>query len=152
VVIVPAVTDHGLADRVPGLFEPDALLASQYFDRIRRQIEHDGERRLMMAVLEDAVHAYCKTVGATKTRARQDFREAEEWFESRETHWLFSFEVICDVLGLEADYIRRGLREWKARAGRDRGDDEPRGDEPVIRLRRLRPDEAAPTRPAGARR
>jgi len=24
----------------------------------------------------------------------------------------FSFEYICDVLGLEPDYLRRGLREW----------------------------------------
>ena len=30
--------------------------------------------------------------------------------------WLFSFQNICDVLGLDADYLRRGLRVWKERA------------------------------------
>ncbi len=41
---------------VPALFEPDTMLASQYFDRVRRRVEHEGARRLMLAILEDAVN------------------------------------------------------------------------------------------------
>ena len=28
----------------------------------------------------------------------------------------FSFQNICDVLDIDADYLRRGLRLWKQRA------------------------------------
>jgi hypothetical protein len=44
------------------------------------------------------------------------FVEAEEWFESQDDEWLFSFESVCAVLGFEPEYLRRGLRAWKRRA------------------------------------
>jgi len=92
------------------------LLPSQFFDRVRRRSEHDGERRLMIAVLEDAVDVYRKQAGAQDARGQQLFHEAEEWIEDADQSWLFSFQNICDVLGLDADYLRRGLRVWKERA------------------------------------
>ena len=51
-------------ERLGPLFTPDTLLPSQFFDRVRRRVEHDGERRLMIAVLEDAVDVYRKQAGA----------------------------------------------------------------------------------------
>jgi len=107
-------------ERMAELFQPDTLLPSQFFDRVRRRHEFDGERRLIIAVLEDAVDVYRKQAGASDGRGLQLFREAEEWIESRDASWLFSFENICDVLDLDADYVRRGLHAWKARAGRRR--------------------------------
>ena len=86
-------------DRVQELFQPDTLLPSQYFDRIRRKASADGERRLMVAILEDA----------------------ESWIESADKSWIFSYENICEVLGIDCDYVRKGLRVWKQRAGGDRG-------------------------------
>jgi len=103
-------------DRLSGLFQPDTLLPSQFFDRIRRRSEHDGERRLMIAVLEDAVDVYRKQAGNREARAQQLFLEAEQWIEDPDRTWLFSFQNICDVLGLDASYLRRGLHAWKARA------------------------------------
>ena len=108
--------EYATDDRLAGLFQPDTLLPSQFFDRIRRRSEHDGERRLMIAVLEDAVDVYRKQAGARDARAQQLFHEAEEWIEDPDQTWLFSFQNICDVLGLDADYLRRGLRVWKERA------------------------------------
>ncbi len=108
--------EYATDDRLAGLFQPDTLLPSQFFDRVRRRSEHDGERRLMIAVLEDAVDVYRKQVGAQDARGQQLFREAEEWIEDADQSWLFSFQSICDVLGLDADYLRRGLRVWKERA------------------------------------
>jgi hypothetical protein len=32
---------------------------------------------------------------------------------SGDTSWPFSFENICALLGIEADYLRSGLAEWK---------------------------------------
>jgi hypothetical protein len=118
-------------DRVQELFQPDTLLPSQYFDRIRRRASSDGERRLMVAILEDAVDVYRKQAGARDRKRRQLFEDAEAWIESADKGWLYSYENICDVLGIDAGYLRKGLRVWKQRAGGDRGqvvqfrDDEP---------------------------
>ena len=105
-------------ERLGPLFTPDTLLPSQFFDRVRRRVEHDGERRLMIAVLEDAVDVYRKQAGAQEARNQQLFREAEEWIEDRDRTWLFSFENICDVLDIDSTYVRRGLHAWKDRARR----------------------------------
>src|SRR5690242_10989774 len=105
--------EHAVDERFAGLFQPDTLLPSQFFDRVRRRSEHDGERRLMIAVLEDAVDVYRKQAGAKDPRARELFREAEEWIEDPDRTWLFSFQNICDVLDIDADYLRRGLHSWK---------------------------------------
>jgi len=107
-----------IEDRAPGLFQPDTLMPSQYFDRMRRRTEYDGERRLMLAVLEDAVGVYRKQYGARDPRGRALFREAEEWIESTDPTWLYSFENICHVLDLDADYIRRGLHALRRRPAR----------------------------------
>ena len=132
-------------ERVQELFQPDTLLPSQYFDRIRRRASFDGERRLMVAVLEDAVDVYRKQAGARDRKRRQLFEDAEAWIESDDKSWIFSFENICDVLGIDATYLRKGLRRWKQLAGGDRGqlvafrddarDDAP--DAPAIEPRRI---------------
>jgi hypothetical protein len=108
-------------DRVQELFQPDTLLPSQYFDRMRRRASADGERRLMVAILEDAVDVYRKQAGARDRKRRQMFEDAEAWIESSERSWIFSYENICDMLGIDAEYLRKGLRVWKQRAGGDRG-------------------------------
>ena len=100
-------------ERMGEIFQPDTLLPSQFFDRVRRRTEHEGERRLMIAVLEDAVEIYRKQAGAKEPRGQQLFREAEEWIEDPDRSWLFAFENICDVLEMNADYLRSGLDRWR---------------------------------------
>ena len=107
--------EHGIEDRLADLFQPDMLLPSQFFDRMRRRSEFDGERRLMIAILEDAVDVYCKQIGAKDARGQQLFREAAEWLEATDRTWIFSFENVCDVLDLDAEYLRRGLHAWNQR-------------------------------------
>lgn len=62
----------------------------------------------MLAILEDAVAVFVKSVsgGAVK---QSDARAARVWLESRDRTLPFTFEYVCEVLGLESDYIRRGL-------------------------------------------
>ena len=103
-------------ERLAGLFEPHTVLPAQYFDRLRRRTEFDGERRLMLAVLEDAVDCYRKHVVARDHRGHQLFMDAETWIDAPDSNWLFSFQNICDVLGLESEYLRAGLRKIKAAA------------------------------------
>jgi hypothetical protein len=99
------------------LFTPDTLLPSQYFDRLRSRTEYDGERRLMLAILEDAVDVYRKQAGARDRKRQQHFLDAEAWIEDTDATWIFSFENICIALGLEPEYLRGGLRAWKRQAG-----------------------------------
>jgi hypothetical protein len=115
-VSMKASETTGPEERLAELFQPDTLMPSQYFDRLRRRTEYEGERRLLIAVLEDAVDVYRKQVAARDVRAQEMFREAEEWIENPDQTWLFSFANICDVLDLDAEYLRRGLRAWKRRA------------------------------------
>lgn len=103
-------------DRLAGLFEPDVLLPAQFFAAFRRAAGLERERLLMLAVLEDAVDCYQKHAHSTEPRGRLLFEEAVEWVESADRSWLFSFENICDTLEINADYVRRGLREWRDRS------------------------------------
>ena len=104
-------------DRLATLFEPDVLLPAQYFAAFRRAGGLERERLLMLAVLEDAIDCYQKFAHARDPRGELMFREACEWVVSTDRSWLFSFENICDTLEINADYVRRGLREWRERGG-----------------------------------
>jgi hypothetical protein len=114
--------NHGHPDeRISDLFVPDTMLPSQYFDRLHRRADRSGEHRLMLAILEDAVDVYRKQAGARDPRRRALFDEAESWIESADKSWIYTFENICDVLSIDASYLRRGLHEWKRRAVGERG-------------------------------
>lgn len=93
--------------------EPETVLPSQFFERFRIDASLQPEKRLMLAVLEDAVGAFQKYVHIPNRRARRLFVEAEEWFESRDSSSPFTFEMVCQALGLEAEYLRRGLHRWR---------------------------------------
>jgi hypothetical protein len=99
------------------LFEPDTLLPSQFFAHFKgRNAQVRGEKRLMLAVLEDAVDCYQKYAFARDPRGRELFAEAEEWLFSSDNSWVFAYENICEMLEVNPDYVRRGLQEWRQRA------------------------------------
>jgi hypothetical protein len=69
-----------------------------------------GERRLLLAVLEEAVESFFRYRDATTRRRQRLFNETVEWFWDHDQRWLYSFETICQHLDLDADYIRGGLQ------------------------------------------
>src|SRR4249920_905609 len=73
----------------------------------------EGEEKLMLAVLENAVEYFQKYVVARKPSGKKLFQEAEEWFLEKDNDGLCSFENICQTLQLHPDYIRQGLLRWK---------------------------------------
>src|SRR5262249_14744809 len=73
----------------------------------------EGEEKLMLAVLADAIDDFKKHVFSKDQRGQKLFQEAEEWFLEKDDDQLFSFEYICATLQLHRDYIRRGLLSWK---------------------------------------
>ena len=105
-------------ERLIGLIAPEVMLPSQFRAGRSRDTHCTGERRLMAAVLEEAIRVYQQEAGSRNRRRQRLFRETEQWIESSDKSWPFSFERVCEVLRLDPDYLRRGLRAWKTRAVR----------------------------------
>ena len=91
---------------------PDIILPSQYFGVIRGCGHLTPEKKLMLAVLESAVHDFQRYHLATGRRGTRLFREAHEWLTSREETGIFSCVAICHALDIDPDYISKGLSAW----------------------------------------
>lgn len=110
----------------------DPVVIEQFFKNGIR----GGEERLMLAVLQDAVEYFQKYVLARNPGGKQRFQEAEEWFLEKDGEALYSFENICETLGLHPDYIRQGLLVWKeARIKLGSVDAQPAGHPKLARSR-----------------
>ena len=94
---------------------PETVLPSQFFDRLQVDATLQPEKRLMLAVLEDAVGTFQKYVNVTSRQGRRLFSEAEEWFASADADWPFAFVNVCQALSLDAEYLRAGLWRWRDR-------------------------------------
>jgi hypothetical protein len=95
------------------LVEADLIVPSQFFDRVTADRSSQPEKRLMLAVMEDAISTFQKSIYGSTRRQRRLLKETEEWIGSADTSWPFSFENICDALDIEAEYLRNGLTQWK---------------------------------------
>jgi hypothetical protein len=102
-----------LDERLPNLFEPDTLLPIQYFEAMRKKHLLEGEKRLILSVLEDAVECFMKCIDAATNKGQRLFREADEWITHEDKRWVFSFDNVCDMLDINAEYMRVGLNRWK---------------------------------------
>src|SRR5499433_2152850 len=99
--------------RIASLFEPDTLLSAQYFGNLRRKTLLEPEKRLVLAILEDAINCYQDNLLAKRGREGRLFTEAEEWILEKGSDWIFSFKNICETLGFNPEYVRQGLLQWK---------------------------------------
>ena len=104
-----------LDERLPALFEPDTLLPIQYFEAMRRKHLLEGEKRLILSVLEDAIECFMKCMDSATSKGQRLYREADEWISLEDKHWVFSFDNVCDMLDINPEYMRRGLKDWKER-------------------------------------
>jgi len=110
--------------RRAGQTRPDAGPAQRYFEApvplLPAQLQHHAaipsERRLIIAVLEDAVHCFRKYAFATDPQGRRLFQEADEWIRNDGRESPFSFENVCDALDLNPAYLRSGLEHWRRRS------------------------------------
>ena len=101
------VASHGLE------LEPEVVLPSQFHGKGGLDASLQPEKRLMLAVLEDAVGTFQKYV-CTRDRAGQRLlTEVEDWFGSDDIEWPYSFVNICHSLDLEIEFMRTGLSRWK---------------------------------------
>jgi hypothetical protein len=93
-------------------FEPETILPSQLLDTSHLGAARQPEKRLMLAVLEDGIATFQRTVSATTRRARREFDEVRDWLASDDTVWPYAFLNICHVLGFDPDYLRAGIARW----------------------------------------
>src|SRR5690242_20016743 len=98
---------------VARLTVPDALMPGQYYEGVRRDDPAVGAiKRLMLAVLEDALHCLQTYAEARTSIRRRMFVEAQAWIYDRTARGPFAFEAVCDALGIEPQRLREGIREW----------------------------------------
>jgi hypothetical protein len=107
------VLDFCAEEALAALFQPDTVAPAEYLTIYKRRPGLEPEKKLMLAVLTDAIGCFQNFVCATDKRQKKWFLEAEEWFNEEESEWIFSFENICDVLRLDPQYLRQGLISWK---------------------------------------
>ena len=90
----------------------EVLLASQTFEPPR--YDHQALRRLMVALLEDAIRTYQRHLFAESKKGRRRFREAETWLMDDHPDAALHFQDVCDALDLDADFLRTALQRWQA--------------------------------------
>ena len=96
------------------LMVPDILMPVQYYDGMRRDNpETQAIKRLMFAVLADAVRCFQTYADAQSRAERLIFGETEWWILDRNSDGPFTFEAICEALGIEPDCLRNGLHQWR---------------------------------------
>ena len=93
--------------------QPDALLSAQNLETTLRKIHHNPEKMLMLAVLENGLTCFREYISARDVKGKRLFREAEQWILEENGNWLFSFDNICETIGLNSQYIREKLLRWR---------------------------------------
>ena len=108
--------DHSrlnIEEKIISMFEPDTLVSAQYLENLRRKTVLEPEKRLVLAVLEDAINCFQVNVMAQSGRAKKLFNDSEDWIMGRDDDWIFSFVSICELLRFNPEYVRQGLLRWK---------------------------------------
>lgn len=89
------------------------LLPGQYVDLVRRNHVIEGELKLLLAVLEDAIRCYLRNANSKEGEHRREFIEVKHWFEgglAARRADIFGFENICAALEIEPRCLLARLR------------------------------------------
>ena len=103
------VLDIRAEEALAALFQPDTVAPAEYFTIYGKKPGLEPEKTLMLAVLEDAIGCFQNFVCTMDNRQKKWFLETEEWLNEPGNEWIFSFENICDTLGINPHYLREGL-------------------------------------------
>ena len=86
-----------------GPVQPELILPSQYFSRSRGRADENGELKLMLAVLKDGINCLLNE------QDPKEFLHAREWMADRNRLSPFSFDNLCEALGIEPQPLRKRL-------------------------------------------
>jgi hypothetical protein len=106
----------------------EAVLPMQFYGARRGAATIEPLRRLMVAMLVDAVRCFQTTFEARQQARRQEFAEVRSWIFSDEDNGVFSFKAVCDALEIDPEAIRKELVRWEERR--------LSGPEPRMKIRR----------------
>jgi hypothetical protein len=104
-------TPDAIMESVVGLHQ---ILPSQYFD-VSGGHRLTAEQRLMLALLADAINVYQQGVVSRATRKRLLYLDADRWImmSAKTAPHAFSFNTVCEALGINAGVLRHRLIVWK---------------------------------------
>jgi hypothetical protein len=98
---------------INSIFQPDSVAAAQFDDTMQRSLPLEPEKKLMLAVLEDAVMCFQDNLLTRDKKKQQLFDETELWIFEEQSDRLFAFANVCYELNLDPQYVRSGLRRWQ---------------------------------------
>lgn len=110
----------GADDKVASLFQPDTLLSAQFFENLQRTTFWEPEKRLMLAILRDAITCCQDNLFTRSIKKKRLLEETEKWIATVDGDWIFSFDSVCEALGLNPAYVRQGLFRWQERNRKQR--------------------------------
>src|SRR5215471_2810873 len=93
------------------------MLPVQYLRQPGKRLA-EPEKRLALAVLQTVLYD-CRGTGQrgangrASVRNRQAYDRAMAYVASRDRSWPYSFENLCDTIGVDAGYLRRGIERVK---------------------------------------
>lgn len=88
----------------------DAETAVSFEALYRRSQPADGERRLLLAVLEDGIRTLLKYAAATRGRPCRLRQEAWRWMQSDDQADVFAYAAICEALDIDPGRLRARVR------------------------------------------
>lgn len=100
---------------VVALLQPDTSISHKFFEIYGQKSPFQAEKKLMLTVLEDAI--FClrgPERGHAPNKENASF-EAEKWVLELDSDYPFSFENICEVLGLNPASVRQQLLRLQRR-------------------------------------
>jgi len=86
---------------------------SGILENLSKRVIRDGEKRLMLAILENVMEDFQKYVLATDKKGKELFDAAEAWILETDSPAFISFNNICEHLELDPGYMRKGFMRWK---------------------------------------
>ncbi len=104
----------------PGVGAMDFMRGASF----RRDVQPSPARRLMAAILEDAVRELIRPGGGWRGARARRRAEVSAWFASDDVEWPFSFVNVCETLDVPAGRFRALLRG-------DATVSSPRGEDPA---------------------
>ncbi len=110
----PNFSSTGLVDSQSS-FEANAVLPAQFYNARRGTASVERLRRLMFAILADAIRCFQTKSGAHDAAGRRQFAEAKSWILSDEENGVFSFIGVCDALDIDPGSLRKWLLRWQER-------------------------------------
>ena len=93
--------------------QAEAVLPLQFHSNRRGIRSIEPLRRLMVAMLVDAVHVSQTKFEARQPSTRREFAEVRRWIFSDNESGMFSFKSVCEALEVDPGTIRKGLVRWQ---------------------------------------